>query len=624
MTAKAHFYAELKRRNVLRAAVLYVAAVWALAQGAAQLLPVFGAPEWIVRWFVIATIIGFPFWVAYVWFYELTPTGLERESDVAPGESITFSTGRKLDFLIIGVLAVAVVLLLTHTLVPRRHASDATNVDSKALAATLARLPQKSVAVLPLSNESGDPRQQYLSDGLSEELISDLTQISGLKVIGKTSSFKYRDSQDSPAQIGATLGAAHLIQGSVRQQGDRIRVTVGMTRADDGSNVWSHSYDEQLDDVFAIQSRIGQAVAAALKVQLLGRPIVSGDQPPSGDVEGYRLMLQGRAIARHGTEASYRQAIALLDQALRLDPEYAYAWGLLAITRINFAQNFLTGDARTQMYEQARAAARRQQARSPDAATTHLFRGYLASAMDDDPVRAVAEYRQAVSLAPHDGTSIGFLANGLANIGQLQQAIALYRQAIDTDPLRADIHASMAWTLLAQGQLDAAEQATRKALALQPDYPDLHTMLARIAILRADADAALHEATLETDAGDSAWARAAALQIGTDRRQADAALREYIAAYGADEPYDVADLHALRHQPKQMFDWLQRAWTQRDPNFVNSLLLDPFVLPYRYDPRFAALCQSARLPLPGEVVPTSAGTGPGGPPPASTAAARTP
>jgi TolB-like protein/tetratricopeptide (TPR) repeat protein len=605
MTARVRFYAELKRRNVLRAAVLYVAAVWALAQGAAQLLPVFGAPAWIVRWFVIATIVGFPFWLVFVWFYELTPSGIKRESDVAPGESITLSTGRKLDFLIIGVLAVAVVLLLTHTFVLRRQTADTSRADSKTLAATLARLPQKSVAVLPLSNESGDPRQQYLSDGLSEELISDLTQISGLKVIGKNSSFKFRDSQDSPAQIGAALGATHLIQGSVRQQGDRIRVTVGMTRADDGSNVWSHSYDEQLHDVFAIQSRIGQAVAAALKVELLGKPIVSDDRPPSGNVEAYRLMLQGRAIARHGTKASYQQAIGLLEQALQVDPEYAYAWGLLAITRINFGQNFLTGDARAQMYEQARAAARRQQARSPDAATTHLFRGYLASAMDDDPVRAVGEYRQAVSLAPHDSTSIGFLANGLAHIGQLQGALALYRQAIGTDPLRADIHASMAWTLLAQGQLDAAEQATRKALALQPDYPDLHSMLARIAILRGDADAARQEATLETDAGDSAWAQAAALQIGTDRRQADAALREYIDAHGADEPYDVADLYALRHQPKPMFEWLQRAWTQRDPNFVNSLLLDPFVQPYRDDPRFAALCRSARLPLPGEALPSS-------------------
>ena len=610
----ASLFAELRRRNVLRAGVFYAAAVWALAQGLAQLLPVFNAPNWVTRWFVVACLVGFPFWLAFAWFYEFTPTGLKRESEVAPGDSMAHSTGRKLDFWIIGILAVAVVLLATNTFVLRRSTTGAAgSVDSNTLAVTLAKLPEKSVAVLPLTNESDDPRQQYFSDGLSEELISHLTQINGLKVIGKFSSFKFRNPKDSPAQIGATLGAAYLIQGSVRQQRDRIRVTVGMIRATDGSNVWSHSYDEQLKDVFAIQSKISQAVAEALKLKLLGKPIVSSDQPPGGNVEAYRLMLQARALARHGTEAGYRQAIPLLEQALKLDSGYAYAWGLLSVTQINLGQNFLTDDARRQMYFQARAAAHNQQSLDMDAATTHLFRGYLASSLDADPVGALAEYRRALELAPNDGTSMGFLANGLANVGQLAQANALYRQAINTDPLRADIYASLASTLLAQGQLDAAEQATRKALALQPDYPDLYATLARIDMLRGDAQAALHDAHQETDAGDRAWAIAAAHQIGPDRRQADAALRDFVATYGEDEPYDVADLYALRRQPSEMFDWLERAWAERDPNFINSLLLDPFVLPHQSDPRFAALCKQARLPLPAGAAPTSSAAAPAAP-----------
>ncbi len=617
----ASVFAELKRRNVLRAGAFYAAAVWALAQGIAQLGPVFGVPQWTVRWFVIACMVGFPFVLAFAWFYELTPTGLKRESEVAPGDSIAYSTGRKLDFWIICILAVAVVLLVTSTFLLRRDTPKAANtVDSRSLAATLAKLPDKSLAVLPLSNESGDPKQQYFTDGLSEELISDLSQINGLKVIGKYSSFKFRDSTDSPAQIGVALGVAHLIQGSVRQQGDRVRVTVGMIRTDDGSSVWSHSYDEQRNDVFAIQSKIGQAVAEALEVKLLGKPIVSSDQPPGGNVEAYRFMLQGRALARHGTEEGYRQAIPLLQQALKLDPDYAYAWGLLSVTSINLGQNFLAGDARQQTFAQARMAAQIQQSLAPNAATTHLFRGYLSSSLDNDPVGALAEYQRALALAPNDGTSMGFLANGLAHVGQLRQANTLYRQALDTDPLRADIYASLAWTLSAQGQLDAAEQATRQALALQPDYPDLHSSLARIEILRGNAQAALHEASQETDTDDKAWALAAAQQIGLDRRQADAALRDYVAAYAADEPYDVAVLYAVRGQPGEMFDWLERAWAQRDPNFINSLLLDPFVLPYQHDPRFVALCQQARLPLPGEVLPTSAGTAPDEPSPVTNAA----
>ncbi|MGH8216041.1 MAG: hypothetical protein ACREPZ_10160, partial [Rhodanobacteraceae bacterium] len=235
--------AELSHRHVLRAAAVYVGAVWALSQGIAQLAPVFNAPNWTTRWFVIGCAVGFPFWVAFAWYYRLTPEGFKREGDPgAVDPAFHRATGRKLDFWIIGVMAVAIVLLATNTFVLHRDVNSvASAADAKTIAAELAKIPFQSVAVLPLANQSGDSKQQYFSDGLSEELISDLTQVNGLKVIGSYSSFKFRDSQDSMAQIGAALGVAHLIQGSVRQQGNRIRVTVNMIRAKDGTSVWSHS-----------------------------------------------------------------------------------------------------------------------------------------------------------------------------------------------------------------------------------------------------------------------------------------------------------------------------------------------------------------------------------------------
>ena len=599
----AAFVAELHRRNVLRAGVFYAAAVWALAQGLAQLLPVFNAPNWVARWFVIACIIGFPFWLAFAWFYEFTPTGLKRESEISREDSITAHTGRKLDFWIIGILAVAVVLLATNTFVLHRDATSAANaVDARAAAAELAGVPKKSVAVLPFTNEGPDQKQQYFSDGLSEELISDLTQISGLKVIGKDSSFQFRDSGDSPTQIGAALGVANLIQGSVRQVGGRIRVTVGMVRTTDGSSVWSHSYDEQLKDVFAIQSQIGRAVAAALKVQLFGHAIVSSDKPPGGDVEAYQLMLQGRAAERHLTETGLRQGIDLLRQALKLDPKYAYAWGVLSSTWANLGQNYLTADARKQAYRQAAVAADRAQVLAPNAAATHLVRGYLLQSVDSDPAGALAEYERAYALAPNDGTTMSFLAGGLQWVGRLQPAAELLRKAIATDPLRTDFYASLAGVLLAQGQLDAAELAARKALTLQPDYPYLYATMTQIDILRGDADAAQRDASLGDDPVFRPWTQALAKQIDPDRRQADAALRDYVAKNDQTQPYLVADLYALRKQPDAMFHALQRAWAQQDPNF-GTLLSDPFVLAYQRDPRFAALCREAGLPLPGQPLP---------------------
>ncbi|MGH8233364.1 MAG: tetratricopeptide repeat protein [Rhodanobacteraceae bacterium] len=599
------FFGELKRRNVLRAGALYIAAVWAFGQGLSQFSPAIGLPDWVTRWFLVACVIGFPFWLAFAWFYEFTPSGLKRESEIAPSESITAHTGRKLDFAIIGILAVAVVLLVTNQFVLHRDATSTANkVDAKAIATELAKVPNKSVAVLPLANESGNPKQQYFVDGLSEELISDLTQINGLKVIGKDSSFKFRDSKDSPAQIGATLGVAHLIQGSVFQQGNLIHVTVSMIRAKDGSSVWSHSYDEQLRDVFTIQEQIGHAVAAALKIQLLGNAIVSTDQPPSGNVEAYQLMLQGRALARHGTEVGLRQGIALYQQALKLDPNYAYAWGALSNAWVNLGLD-LTGDAQQQAYAQARVAVEKQQLLAPDAAHTHMNRGYLLAQVDHDPVGALAEFKRAYALAPNDGTVMDFLASGLQTLGQLQPAAALFRKAIATDPLRPDFYASLASVLLAQGQLNAAEQATRKALALQPDSPQMYSYLAQIDILRGDAAAAVRDAKQETDPVFGPWARALAQQIGPDHKQADAALHAYIAKYGKTQPYNVAELYGLRKQPDEMFEWLQRAWTQQAPVLINNLLSDPLVLAYQHDPRFAALCKQAGLPLPGRPLPAA-------------------
>jgi adenylate cyclase len=331
--------------------------------------------------------------------------------------------------------------------------------------------------------------------------------------------------------------------------------------------------------------------------------VVASDKPPSGNVEVYQLMLQGRAIYRRGTEASVRQGIALYQQALKLDPKYAFVWGLLSNASINLGVQFLTGDDRQKAYMQARVAVDKEQALAPGAAFTHTDRGYLRAVVDNDPVGALVEYKQAHALDPNDTTAMNFLAGGLANLGQLQAAVEMYRKTIATDPYRIDIYSNMALALLGQRELDAAEKATRKALALQPNFPGLYTNLVEIDVLRGDAAAARHDAEQEPDALYGPWARALAQQIDPDRKLADRGLHDYIAKQGNDQPYYVADLYALRKQPDQMFEWLQRAWIQHDPNFSFLLLSDPFVLAYQDDPRFAALCKQAGLPLPRQPLP---------------------
>src|SRR5262245_41054044 len=215
-----NLFAELKRRNVIRAVILYLGAVWALAQGISQLGPSVGAPEWATRWFLVAAGIGFPFWIAFSWFYEFTPEGLKLESEIDPAESIKHHAGRKLDFAIIGVLAVAVVLLLTDRFVLRHGANET--------------ISETSIAVLPFVNMSEDKANEYFSDGISEELLNLLSKVPQLQVAARTSSFSFKGKGVEIPEIARQLHVANVLEGSVRRSGDQLRITAQLIRAAEG------------------------------------------------------------------------------------------------------------------------------------------------------------------------------------------------------------------------------------------------------------------------------------------------------------------------------------------------------------------------------------------------------
>src|SRR5262245_3898201 len=251
-----NFFAELKRRNVIRAAILYLGAVWALAQGISQLGPSVGAPEWATRWFLVAAGIGFPFWIAFSWFYEFTPEGLKRENEIDPAESIKHRTGRKLDFAIIGVLTVAVVLLLTDRFVLRHGVNEATGIP----------IPEKSVAVLPFENLSEQKQNEYFADGVQDQILSDLAQIADLKVISRTSVMQYKSGlARNLREIGQQLGVAHLLEGTVQRAANKIRISAQLIDARSDAHLWAQTYDRDLADVFAIQSEIAKAIADQLQ-----------------------------------------------------------------------------------------------------------------------------------------------------------------------------------------------------------------------------------------------------------------------------------------------------------------------------------------------------------------------
>ncbi|HKZ11735.1 MAG TPA: tetratricopeptide repeat protein [Rhodanobacteraceae bacterium] len=428
------FFAELKRRNVLRAGVLYAGAAWALSQGIAQLGPLFDAPNWAMRAFVIACVIGFPFWVAFAWFYEFTPQGIKRESEIASNTSITHSTARKLDFAIIGVMAIAIALLASGYFVRRTAPATAAASPAKPF-----NPPAGTLVVLPFTNLDSDAKQQYFSDGITEELTNALGQNTGLRVIAWDTASKYRDARQSAADIGKALDVANVLTGKILRQGDSVRVIVELVSAASGYQVWSDHYDDSAANVFQVQDKISAAIADALKVKLAAlRPA------PTVNPQAHDLVLQAHALIETArTAAPIEQARALLEQAIALDPGYADAHAKLAGAWLDLTQ-------------------------------------YSTLTLKDALPKARAEANQALALDPRNVTALLVLGNDDGAEHKIAQARAKFERALALDPSDADAHISYGNALptkqaLAQN-LEAVQLDPRNATAqnnLAGNYLDL-------------------------------------------------------------------------------------------------------------------------------------------------------
>src|SRR3984885_10116447 len=458
-----------------------------------------------------------------------------------------------------------------------------------------------SIAVLPLANESAEAGQQYFADRISEDLITALSQLPGLKVIGRTSAFQFRDSKEDSRSIGAKLGVTHLLEGSVRRSGEMVRVSAELIDTSDGSAQWSERYDRPYKDLFALQDEITRAVAGALKTKLLLREhaAAQSEQPPSGNLEAYNALLQGRFYYPRGTEADFRRAIEFFAQATQLDPRYALAWSELSHAWIVLSGDFLEGAAAQEANAKAREAADRALALSPNLAAAHNARGDLLQFVDFDWRGAEAEYRRALELSPNDVQAKFNLGAQLATYGGMDQAIELTRQALVTEPLRAEGYKQLATYLLGLHRLDEAERAMNKAIELQPASGAFHAWLTVIEIQRGNAQAALEAAQQEPAGLYRDMALAFARQVSGDRGAADSALKTLSEKYANSAAYQIAEVYALRNDAKATFEWLDRAWSTRDAG-IQYVLFDPFILRYKDDPRFAAFCRKIGLPLPGE------------------------
>lgn len=309
-----NYLTELKRRNVFKVAIAYLALGWVVVQITDIVVPALNLPETLNSIVVYIGIIGFPFALFFAWAFELTPEGVQWTVDVEERASNTQSTGQNLNYVIISLLSIAVVFLFFNQKISNNDNIKITN----------------SIAVLPFVNMSEDQNNVYFSDGLSEEILNVLTKFSDLKVTGRTSSFVYKENNRDLRVIGEALGVDHLLEGSVRKQNNRVRITAQLIRAEDGFHIWSETYDRDLSDIFIVQEEIANSIAnnLALKMELMDLPSLISTR--TDNMQAYELYLESRMLlSRRGSDNVVR-ALSLLDQALELDPNYAAGWGMLA------------------------------------------------------------------------------------------------------------------------------------------------------------------------------------------------------------------------------------------------------------------------------------------------------
>jgi len=457
------FLAELRRRNVIRMAGLYLVGAWLVVQVAATVLPLFDAPGWMARSVVVLLAIGFVPSLVIAWVFEWTPDGLRRDTEVDPAASIAPQTGKRMDRMIVAGLVAVIALMAVERFWFAQEpttAAPATAAATAAPAQTAAAINPKSIAVLAFENMSADKDNEYFSDGVAEEILNSLAKVKSLKVAGRTSSFSFKGKHEDLRAIGKTLGVAHILDGSVRKQGDKVRVTAQLIRSDDGIHLWSEVYDGNLDDVFALQEKIARAITTELDIVLNGTQATRLVDAGTTNAEAYALYLQASATFNRRDSARFGEAIAQLEQATALDPGFARAYSRLA------ALYGVALNADTVAFDDAVANAERFAHRAsqidPTLAEPHAVLG-LNFRYQRKPREAAAAFARALALEPDDVTANFWWAITLTQSGYRRQGIVALDRTLQLDPLLPNALFWRAREHIADGEVDQGERLLRRA-----------------------------------------------------------------------------------------------------------------------------------------------------------------
>jgi len=534
---------ELKRRNVFRVAVAYVVSAWLVLQVADVVINNIGAPDWVFSVFMLAGALLFLPVLFFSWAYELTPEGVKREAEVDRSHSITRTTGRKLDLITIAMLVAVVGFVLIKDNLPSTDSVDTAPGDATdEVVATTA--DDKSIAVLAFDDLSPGGDQAFFAEGLSEEILNVLAQVPGLKVAGRTSSFAFKGADTDLREIGDALNVAHILEGSVRKAGDRIRVTAQLIQASDGFHLFSRTYDRDLVDVFAVQDEIAALIGTALKSELGGDESIPTATPTS--LEAYDLYLLARQRIHSRNPELMNEAIEMLDRALEIDPEYAPALAQRALVLTLMSDGLgAYGDIPEAIaIEEGLALIDRALEINPRLAEAHAIYGLINYQRPGRIDEAIDSLRYALELNPNMDDGKNWLANATDDI---HEAMELYKQVLLRDPLYGPAFNNLTQAYMDLADFDRSEELIGRVARITGPDENVRQALGTVAMMRGDVSGAVRDFSYAYDVNSNAevvqgWLSFALFQIGNLQRSSEVGSQaNSLPVFAAMGDFDAAD-----------------------------------------------------------------------------------
>jgi TolB-like protein/Tfp pilus assembly protein PilF len=588
------FLAELKRRRVIRALFGWGIASFAVLQVYESVMHGLHLPEWTLSFVVVTLGLGFPVTAALAWVFDLTASGIERtrpkvDSNDGAAEPLRSRRGRVALLLGLGMAAATpgLVYFFVWPGAARQPSGEAPAPGAAAAA---------SIAVLPFADLSPDKDQDYFADGIAEEILNALAQIPGLRVVGRSSSFAFKGRSEDLSSVAQKLRVGTVLEGTVRKEGNRVRVTAHLVDATNGFGLWSQTFERDLNGIFAIQDEIAGAVVAALRGRLLAGAAPAPARRPTTIPEAYAKYLLGRHFINSWNREGTAAAVKALEESVSLDPRYAPAWASLAFA-LDWAANYeVTPQEAAALVARAREAADRAVALAPGVGDGYAVRGMLRLGRTWDWRGAEADMGRAVALGLTDATLIRLKARFvIAPQGRLSDSIADLQRAVETDPLSGGSWTALCRLLIYAERNEDAEVACRRCLEIAPRNVTGLANLSFLLALEGRGDEALATARANSDESWRLFSEAFALQALGRRAEADRALAEFKRRAAGTGAYQIASFHAWRGDRDEAFAWLDRALAQEDEG-IADILLDPSLKGLRSDPRYRTILAAMNLP----------------------------